>query len=574
MNAVTPTEAETMNAAMRFALALKRHGVKEFFAQSLPSALVLACEEIGIRQISYRTENAGGCMADGYARISGRIGIVCAQNGPAASLLVPPLYECMKASIPVIALVQDVMRGHVDRNAFQELDHVVMFQGCTKWAKVVTDAARVEDYLDTAIITATTGRPGPVALMLPMDMLTEVPKPAPHARTESYGNYPLDRSTADPARISEAADILANAKEPLIIAGGGVMGSRAYDELAAIQQECSLPVAYTMMGKGSVSDRHPLTVGLVGNAMGKRSLGAIIKPILDRADVIFLIGNRTNQNGTDTWTIFPPSAKVIHLDVDGREIGRTYEATRLVGDAKLTLTALKDELLKRDLTNAKTRRAPLEKELAKAREAWTEENNDVFTGSNGPIRPERIMRELDKLLTPESIVVADASYSSVWITSYLTTQVPGQRFLAPRGFAGLGWGLPMAMGAKMAAPDRPVICLAGDGGFAHCWQELDTCRRMNIPVTLILINNGILGFQKHAETVRYGKWTSAVHFAETDHVAIAQAQGVKGVLVDNPNDLYDALKDAISSNEPRFLEVMCSQAYPPLKMMDGLIADV
>jgi len=574
MNAVTPTDAETLTAAMRFALALQRHGVKEIFAQSLPSALVLACEEIGIRQISYRTENAGGCMADGYARASGRIGIVCAQNGPAASLLVPPLIECMKASIPVLALVQDVMRGHVDRNAFQELDHVVMFQGCTKMAKVVSDASRVEDYLDMAIITATTGRPGPVALMLPMDMLTEKAKPAPFPRTAVLGRYPLDRVSADPARIAEVADILAAAKEPIIIAGGGVVGSQAQEDLAALQEETSLPVAYTMMGKGSVSDRHPLTVGLVGNAMGDRSLGAIIKPILDRADVVFLIGNRTNQNGTDTWSILPKDAKIVHLDVDGREVGRTYEATRLVGDAKLTLAALKAELLTRDLSQAKSRRPGLEKELAKARETWTEQNHDVFTGSNGPIRPERIMRELDKLLTPESIVVADASYSSVWITSYLTVQKAGQRFIAPRGFAGLGWGLPMAMGAKMAQPDRPVICLAGDGGFAHCWQELDTCRRMNIPVTLILINNGILGFQKHAETVRYGKWTSAVTFAETDHVAIAQAQGVQGRLVDNPSDLHEALSEAISSNQPRFIEVICSQAYPPLKMFDGLIADV
>src|SRR5688500_14949239 len=210
------------------AASLRRHGVEVTLGQSLPTSAVLPSEDAGIRQFTYRTENAGGAMADGYARVSHKVGVVTAQNGPAATLLVAPLAEALKSSVPVIALVQEVERPNADRNAFQELDHIALFGGCAKWIRRVTEVSRVEDYVDMAFAAATGGRPGPVVLLLPADLLRE-PAAASSNRRESLGTYPLDRVGPDPSRLDAAVDLLANAKNPLIMAGGGVHLSGAAD---------------------------------------------------------------------------------------------------------------------------------------------------------------------------------------------------------------------------------------------------------------------------------------------------------------------------------------------------------
>src|SRR5688572_31010883 len=246
------------------AASLKRHGVEVIFGQSLPTGAMLAAEDAGIRTFTYRTENAGGAMADGYARISHKVGIVTAQNGPAATLLVAPLAEALKSSVPVIALVQEIDRANADRNAFQELDHIALFGGCAKWIRRVTEVSRVEDYIDMAFAAATGGRPGPVVLLLPADLLTETAAP-PSGRRESLGTYPLDRVAPDPARLDAAVKLLANAKNPIVMAGGGVHLSGAADALAALQETAHLPVMTTVMGKGAVDENHPLSLGVGGD---------------------------------------------------------------------------------------------------------------------------------------------------------------------------------------------------------------------------------------------------------------------------------------------------------------------
>jgi acetolactate synthase I/II/III large subunit len=564
------TDAPT--AAERLALALQRHGVDVMFSQSLPSALVLACEDLGIRQISYRTENAGGAMADGYARRAHRIGVVTAQNGPAATLLVPPLAEALKASVPVLALVQDVNRPHIDRNAFQEIDHIALFASCTKWARRVSDASRVEDYLDMAITAATSGRPGPVALMLPADLLIERAAPAPYTRSAALGHWPLDRPRANRQAVSEAAALIASAKHPLVVAGGGVHASQAYMQLAELQRLGSLPVAYTMMGKGCVEDAAPLTVGLIGNVMGARSLGRHLRSMIERADVVVLVGTRTNQNGTDNWTLFPKSARFIHIDIDGQEIGRTYEALRLAGDIRETLAALNEELARQELTQRHRQPELLQTQIQQARAARTEANASVISSTSPPIRPEYILSALNELLKPEATIVADASYASVWITSYLEARAPGTRFLTPRGLAGLGWGFPLAIGARLAQAQHPVVCVVGDGGFGHVWSELETVAREGIAVTLLLLNNQVLGFQKDAETVKFGRHTRACRFAPVDHTSIARACGLQAWRVETCEEVRSRLQQALASSKTVLLEFMTDpDAYPPLTMYDGAL---
>lgn len=547
------------------AAALKRHGVTEIFGQSLPSMVLLACEDLGIRQVGYRQENTGGYMADAYARTTGKVAVVTAQNGPAATLLVAPLAEALKASIPIVALVQEVARGQTDRNAFQELDHTNLFSACAKWVRTVTVASRIEDYIDMAFTAAASGRPGPAVLMLPADLLTES-YAASGRRRQSLGTFPLDRVAPDPDRIAQAAKLLADAQRPLVIAGGGVHISGAATALAELQERCALPVATTVMGKGAVAETHPLSVGVVGYVMGTNSRTRHQRGLVTDADVVLLVGNRTNQNGTDSWSLYPPDATYIQIDIDGDEIGRNYEAAvRLRGDARLALEALIREMNDRDLTVRMNARQQLEADIANARQRYEVESQAVRTADAEPIRPERIMLELDSRIGANDIIVADASYSSSWIANYLTAREAGSRFLTPRGLAGLGWGFPMALGAKVGNPGRRVICLVGDGGFAHAWAELETARRMKVKVTLIVLNNQVLGYQMHAEDIKFGAHTSAVTFEPVDHAAIARACGLWGIRVENATDIGAAIDEALASEHTTLIDVMTDpEAHPPI----------
>jgi acetolactate synthase-1/2/3 large subunit len=578
MSSFTPSTAAppkgfryNSTVAHTIAAALKRHGVEEVFGQSLPSMVHLACRQYGIRQVAYRQENTGGYMADGYARTTGKVAVVTAQNGPAAAILVPPLAEALKASIPIVALVQEVARDQADRNAFQELDHMALFAGVAKWVKTVNVASRVEDYIDMAFAAAASGRPGPAVLMLPADLLVE-PYVAEAERQVSLGTFPLDRVGPDPVRVAEAARLLAEAERPLVIAGGGVHSSGASAELAALQEACSLPIATTTMGKGTVSERHPLSVGIVGYYMGVNGRTHHLRHLVEKADVVLLVGNRTNQNGTDSWKLYPKDARYIQIDIDGGEIGRNYEAVRLAGDAKLALAALTQEMQKLDLRRRQAARQALEATIAEGHAKFLAGSEGLRQSQRSPIRPERLMEDLAKRLRPHDIVVADASYSSIWISNYLIAKEVGQRFLTPRGLAGLGWGLPMAMGAKVGNPDRRVICLAGDGGFAHCWVELETARRMGIAVTLMVLNNQILGYQKHAESLRFGMHTDAVDFEPVDHAAIARACRLPGIRVERVDEIGPALDTALANqSQTTLIDVVTDpDAHPPITLFEDL----
>ena len=563
------------SVAVAMVAAFRRHGVEVMFGQSIPSSVHLVAPQFSIRQIGYRTENAGGVMADAYARVSHRVGVVTAQNGPAATLLVAPLAEALKASIPVVALVQEVSRPAMDRNAFQELDHFGLFSACAKWVRRMDLASRVDDYVDMAFTAATTGRPGPVVLLCPYDLFNEAAGAAQEraaGRTASIDHYPLDRVGPDPVRVEQAADLLAKAERPIVIAGGGVHLSDAAGALAALQDAASLPVATTVMGKGTVSELHPLSLGVVGYFMGTGSRTKFMRELVTEADVVLLIGNRTNQNGTDSWSLYPRGAKFIHIDLDGNEVGRNYEALRLVGDAKLSLEALTAALGRRDLSKRSSGRAKVEAAIADGLARHRVEAAPLLTSAASPIRPERLMGDIQAQLTPDTIMVADASYSSIWISNYLTALVPGMRFLTPRGLAGLGWGLPMALGAKVARPNAPVICLSGDGGFGHCWSELETSRRMGLPVVLIVLNNQVLGYQKDAETAFFGEYTDACEFQPVDHAAIARACGLHGVRIDNAADFAPALAAALQADRTTVIDVMSDpDAHPPITVFEGKI---
>ena len=551
--------------------ALKRHGVDKMFGQSIPSQLYLAAPEFGIRQVSFRTEKAGPMMADGFARISNRVPVVTSISGPGAALLVPGLGEAFKTSIPMVVLIQDTPRPHTDRNHAQDLDHFDLLRAVTKMVRRVERADRIDDYIDMAFATAAGGRPGPVALLLPGDLFNDpAPTTTGAGRIASLGRFPLDRVMADPSAIARAAELIADAENPVIVAGGGVHVSQAQNELARLQDLASLPVATTMMGKGVVDEVHPLSLGVVGYVMGRQASSHGYRAMLERADLVFLIGNRTNQNGTDNWSIFPRGARFIHLDIDGQEVGRNYEAERLVGDARLTLQALNGALENSDLSRRDAARAGLVQEIEAGRKSFAVEVAGLVGSDAAPIRPERVMAELESRMTPESILVADASYATIWAANYVRFARVGQRFISPRGLAGIGWGFPMALGAKLAAPDAPVWFLGGDGGFAHSWGELETARREGIKLGAIILNNQVLGYQKDAEDIGFGAHSTACHFEPVDHAAIARACGWQGIRVEAADGIAPALAKAEEASVPTLIDVISDPNAPaPITAFDG-----
>ena len=553
-----------MTTSEALAVGLARHGVKLTFSQCFPVRTQHVAPKYGIRQIGFRTENAGGAMADGYARVARRIAVLAAQSGPAATLLVPPLCEAFKASVPILALIEESSSIEADRNAFQELDHIALFAGCSKWTRRVTHPVRFDDYLDMAIVQATSGRPGPVVLLLPADFMGLMTQPSP-ARSLQLGECPLDRPVPPRERIRAAARALAAAGRPLIVAGGGVHASGAAAELVRLAELGAIPVATTNMGKGAIDERSPLSLGVFGNCMGTGSAAQQLRGFAADADLVLLAGTRTNANGTANWTLYPPQARYIHIDIDGLEIGRNYEAMRLQGDVRATLAALLEELHPHDFPQRAARRERIAAATVAARAHSAAFIEATGPGREGAVRPEHLMRVLDGILQPDDVFCADASYATNWASTFLHARADGARFLTPRGMAGLGWGLPLAMGAKLARPEARVFALVGDGGFGHCWSELEAARRLNIKVVTIVLNNQILAYQRHGEEWFLRQHSDAADLGPVDHAAIARACDCFGERVARPDEFAAVLARAMQDPRPALIDVLTDpEARPPL----------
>jgi acetolactate synthase-1/2/3 large subunit len=553
---------------------LKERGLKHFFGQSLPSRLVLALEERGIEQFAYRTENAGGAMADGFARIKNEVAVVTAQNGPAATLLVAPLTEAMLVRTPVLAIVQEVPSHARGKNAFQEIDHFGLFSSCAKTVLRVDEADRSVEILDRAIDIARGGTPGPVVLLLPADLLVTETEDVP-VREGGDLSFPADRSVPATDTVSAAVDLLAEAHSPLVIAGGGVHRSGAVGGVSELMETYRIPVATTNMGKGAVDESHELALGVVGNAMAPRSTTYGMDAVIQKADVVLILGARMNENGTDSWKLFPESARYIHVDIDPLELGRNYPAMRLCGDVDATLQALLAEIARRSSFLNSYDSTSLIKQIADVKRSAQQDLHELVDMSGVPVRPETIVSELAKSVPDDSILVADASYSTIWLTNYFPAVGGRCEFIEPRGMAGLGWGVPLAIGAKVANPDREVVCITGDGGFGHVWQEMETLTRMEEKIIIVLLDNGILGFQKHAEISKFGDTTSATLFAPVDHSQIARATGVKAIDVEHPEELAAAYAQALESESSVLINVKTDpRAYPPITVFGDITEEV
>jgi acetolactate synthase-1/2/3 large subunit len=498
-------------------------------------------------------ESTAGLMAHGYARVSGKPGFITL-NRPGTPNMIMGLHEPWQSSVPVILLMDGVPPTAVGRNSIYEVDARGMVAPVTK---AIIDAPTLASYpqaLRKAFRLATTGRPRPVAVHLlgggtrwtGQDDQVEV-----FAELD-FTTYPALRAQPDPALVEQAAQLLSSAQRPCIVAGGGVILSRAWDELRELAELTQFPVATTISGKGALDERHPLSAGCTGNVQGGRwGRGRVADQIVKESDVVLLVGTRTNQMATSGWTVPDPSASLIHVDVDPAEIGRNYQTeVGILADAKLALRALTDALA--GFRPRGARPAQLKAML----DQWAEDNSVFAQSDQVPIHPARLVHEVSKHVGPNTLVVSDGSSPFMWASSHLLVS-GGPTFISPRGTGAIGTGFPMAMGAKLARPDMDVICFEGDGGLmCGILSELETAAHYRIGVTTVVFNNGTLGHERY--NMRNGR--EFMDFLPgIDFAAVARGLRCGAIRVERPDQLQPAITQGIEagrSGTPTLIDVV------------------
>jgi acetolactate synthase-1/2/3 large subunit len=557
---------------------LKQHGVKHVFG--VPGDTGLAFYEAfrqakgEIEHVLARDERSASFMADAYARLSYRPGVCEGPSGAGATYLAPGVAEANASSIPLIALTTDTPLSGEGRNVLTALDQQALFAPVTKWCTVVKQADRIPDIMRRAFRVATSGRPGAVQITLPMDILDEeVENPLLHVE-EACRTYPAYRTRPDPVAVEEAAELLLQAEGPVIVAGGGAVTSQAWPEITSLAEALDIPVGTSITGKGSISETHPLSLGVVGSN-GARIYG---NTLLESADLILYIGCKTDSVTTINWTLPPLSTSktIIHIDVDPTEVGNNYPtAVGLVGDAKLVVADLLQAVREKLEILTRPKRAPLQR-VADQVVAWWAEFDEKARAASIPIKPQRVIKELAEALPADSILIADAGTPTPFTAAYFRSQA-GRRVIIPRGYGGLGYAIPAVLGAKLASPQSTVVGLMGDGSFGMSSNELETLGRLGLPVTLIQFNNSCFGWIKVSQKLYQGGQYHCVDFSsDTDHVGIARGFRLQGVRVEHPQDVGGAIREALVSKQPTFIDIITESEVtelPPVEKWRRKIAE-
>lgn len=502
-------------------------------------------ESSKISHLLFRCERCAGYAAMAYLMIKFKPGVCDATVGPGATHLLPSVAEAWGASIPLIAITSDNPTWTVNKWASQSCDQISMFKPFVKASFNILDTSKIIYYVNEAFKIATSGRPGPVHLNIPMDVLMrniEVDEDE-FIVDEVYSTYPSNRPVPSRKDILKAANLILSSRSPVILAGGGVILSQAWSELLQLSEMLSIPVVTTITGKGSISEDNPLSVGV-----GGVTLKECANKFLREADVAIIVGCKTGQYATLNWTLPPKTTKIIHVDIDPNEIGRNFPVeVALIGDAKATL----NELLKAIMSLVTKHHLFLlsrRKSLIKAVvEKWRKSIEHLMNSNEIPIHVPRIIKELRSILPRDAIFVCDGSMASFYGAIYYDVLSQGRYFIAPRGMAGIGAGFPLTLGAKIASPNNIVVGMGGDGGFAYSLHELETSRRLRIPVVYIVLNNSSFGWIRMAELNYFGK-TISTNFTELNYAKIAEAFNCLGFRVERPDELRDTLIEAIKAS--------------------------
>jgi acetolactate synthase I/II/III large subunit len=551
---------QSLSGARFIAETLHGYGVTHvFYVDAMLRKAMVDLEELGICRVVTHSEKAAAYMADGYARISGRAGVCMSQSVGAANLAAG-LQDAFLASSPVIALTGKKPPLWQYRNAYQEINHWPMFEPVTKYNADIVAPEQLPHILRQAFREAVSGKPGPVHLDMVGREARELELaaiPAPLTMDWQFIHTPPFRPAPDPASIEAAAQAIRTAQRPILVAGGGVRISGAAGEVLALAEKRQIPVATTVDGKGSISEDHPLSVGVVGNYSAWCANKAVCE-----ADLVIYVGSATGDQATNSWKVPASGVKIVQIDIDPTELGRNYpETIGVLGDAKVALQFLVAAL------EPSAGNADWLAHTGQLVADWLAEVNPRRFSAETPIRPERICKELTEALPENGILVTDTGYSAIWAATMLHITRPTQTFIRAAG--SLGWGFPASLGAKCAAPDRPVICFTGDGGFWYHFAELETARRHHIHTVTVVNNNN--GFSQGIEDVlkmygdRPGDPAELYRFEAVSFAQIAKDMGCFGIRVEAPDGIAPAIQKALTANAPAVVEVVTgfSARVPP-----------
>lgn len=543
-----------MSGAEYLARTLEAYGVTAvFFVPTILSKALYEMEaRTGIDRILTHGEKAAVYMADGYARASGRPGVCMAQTVGAANLAAG-LRDPYLGGSPVVAFTGGPYNWSRGRNYYQEIEDFPLFKPVTKFSAQVTDSGRLPDLLAQAFAASVAGQPGPTHLEVfghsGEDVEDgEVDVPVPEARPFVVPAY---RTRAPAEAIAAAAALLAAASRPVIVAGGGVRASGASAELRALAEKLNIPVATSLNAKDQLPGDHPLNVGVPGVYAR-----ASANQVLLEADVVLFVGSKTGNQVTLNWQIPPLRTKAIQLDINPDELGRHYPDTLgLVTDAKLGLA----DLAAAAAEDASAGRLAWVARTQHIAGQWRENYAELMASDAEPIRPERLAAEFSRHLPGNALLVSDTGHSGMWTGGMVDLTSPEQGFIRAAG--SLGWGLPAAIGAQVAQPDRPVILWTGDGGVWYHIGELETAARWKIPAVIVVNNNRSLNQEINVYSRAYGgslhgRHGELWHFRDTDFAAVAESMGVLGLTVSKASDFESALEKALTSNGPALINVV------------------
>ena len=540
-----------MSGARFIAETFKGYGVTHvFFVESILNRTLVEVEALGIRRVMAHSEKAAAYMADGYARASHKPGICMAQSVGAANLA-SGLQDPYLGLSPVIAITGRRPPIEMYRNAYQEIEHGPMFDPVTKYNVGVETVAQLPYILRQAFREATSGAPGPVHLDvagLSGRVIEDAEENLQVIIEESFTHYPSSRAEPEIGRIEEAARILEVAERPVIVAGGGAEASSAGPEIVELAEMLSIPIATSLNGKGIILDRHPLNAGVVGSYSRWCA-----NRIVSEADLVLFIGSHTSDQVTNGWTIPGLDIPVIQIDIDPSELGRNYPNTvPVLGDARVAI-----QRMKRFIKKSRTKSQWVQRAQQLVKE-WRDETEPLRNSDAMPIRPERLCKEISEALPPDAILVADTGHAGIWTGTMVYLTHPGQSYIRCAG--SLGWGFPGSLGVKCAAPDRPVLCFTGDGGFWYHLSELETASRCGIKTVTVVNNNHSLNqclvLVDRAYGDREGNKEDLFNFREVNFARIAKEVGCFGIRVERPGEISEALRKALASDLPAVVDVV------------------
>ncbi|MFX0063336.1 MAG: thiamine pyrophosphate-binding protein [Candidatus Hermodarchaeota archaeon] len=522
------------------------------------------------KHILARDERSAAFMADAYARVSFKPG-VCEGPSVGSTHMIPGVAEAYKASVSMVVFTTDIPLHYEPRNMLTGFDQTALYKGITKETITLTKGSEIPHILRRAFRVATTGKPGPVHIRIPMDILEEeidesIINTQIYAQKD-FTKYPGHRATAEIEKIKEAIKLLSEAERAVIICGQGVLYSQAWDEVTEFAELLGIPVGTSITGKGSMGEKHPLSIGVIGSRGGTRFSNKIVQ----EADLIFYIGCNTDSAGTAKWTLplEESNTKIIHLDISGVETGNNYRTeVILIGDAKSTLRSMIN-IVKVQIKRKKYDELPRIKHILKEARKYNDYVREVSQSNEKPVHPMRFIQELSKAIPKDHILVTDPGVSAIYPSAFYKVNKAGRSIIFNYALGALGYAIPASVGAYYARPESTIIALTGDGSFGFSVGELETISRVRGNINIILFNNGCYGWIKaEIQNTHGSKYVDfATNFKQIDYQKIAEGFGLEAYTVEESKNLSQILQKSFNLSEPTFIEVKVkpeNELIPPV----------